>query len=138
MVDFLILGLPRSRTAWLANFLTYDGLFCFHEATNGCSSIQEYKEKVAGKGDANTGLGFFDIDKLFPDAKKIIVDSDVSRSIEFSKAAFNLNVVHEMRVLKNNLDKIDGLHIPLDEINDHLQEIWEYITDIPYDKERAD
>ena len=43
--NFFVLGLPRSRTAWLANFLTYDGYFCFHEGIDGCRSIDDYKKK---------------------------------------------------------------------------------------------
>lgn len=29
--DFLILSLPRSGSAWLANFLTWGDCFCYHE-----------------------------------------------------------------------------------------------------------
>lgn len=30
-LDFLILAMPRSGSAWLANFLTYGDCFCYHD-----------------------------------------------------------------------------------------------------------
>lgn len=32
MIDFMVLGLPRSGTAWLANLLTTDTSLCLHES----------------------------------------------------------------------------------------------------------
>ena len=31
MLDFMIVGLPRSGTTWAANFLTEGGIMCFHD-----------------------------------------------------------------------------------------------------------
>ena len=84
-MDFLVLGLPRSRTAWLANFLTHDGLFCYHEAINGCSSMKEYKEKVEGKGDSNTALALFDFEKHFPETKIIVIDTNICPYLTFNR-----------------------------------------------------
>lgn len=137
-MKFLVLGLPRSRTAWLANFLTYDGQFCFHEGTDGCNSIEEYKQKVKDKGDSNTGLIFYEFKEHFPDVKIIIIDSDVESSIEFGKEVFNADVSNELIIAKKMLDETEGLHIALEDINDHLREIWEYVSDKEFDKDRAD
>lgn len=38
---FLILGLPRSRTAWLANFLTFGNIECEHELSSLRQSPEE-------------------------------------------------------------------------------------------------
>jgi hypothetical protein len=139
MNNFLILGLPRSRTAWLANFLTYDGLFCYHEGTNGCRSLEEYKNKLTpGRGDSNTGLGLFDVKRLFSDFNIVVIDSEPEKAIQFSKDVFGVMVEEQILMLKENLDAIDGLHISLEEINDNLREIWEYVTDIPFHEERAE
>jgi hypothetical protein len=137
-MSFLVLGLPRSRTAWLANFLTYGDLFCYHEGIDGCTSLEEYKEKIEGKGDSNTGLMLFDFEEHFPNAKIIIIDSDVDKAIEFGRDVFNVNIEFEMAIAKNRLDKMEGLHIKLEDINSRLGEIWEYVSDEPFDQERAD
>jgi len=38
---FLIFARPRSRTAWLANFLTYGDAFCLHEPLAEHATLQE-------------------------------------------------------------------------------------------------
>ena len=96
MSTFLILGLPRSRTAWLANFLTYDGLFCYHEAINGCKNIKEYKQKVKGKGDSNTALALFDFESHFPNAKIIIIDSEIDKAVEVSANKFSKSAIEKI------------------------------------------
>ena len=83
-MSFFILGLPRSRTAWLANFMTYDGYCCYHEGTNGCYTIEQYKAKLGGRiGDANTGLIMFNFRKHFPKDKVVIIDSSIDAAVEY-------------------------------------------------------
>lgn len=139
MNNFLILGLPRSRTAWLANFMTSDGIHCSHEGLNGCRTLEEYRDKFKpNSGDSSTGLAYFNFESLFKDFKIVIIESDLETSIEFTKKYFEINVTDEMTSLKKRLESIDGLHIQFDEINDNLKTIWEYITDKPFNSERAE
>lgn len=61
---FFILGLPRSRTAWLANLLTVGTSFCFHDGLLGCKSLADLYAKMDGVnlgtvGDSDTGLLHF-------------------------------------------------------------------------------
>lgn len=37
--DFLVFARPRSRTAWLANFLTYGDVFCLHDGIAEAGSL---------------------------------------------------------------------------------------------------
>lgn len=136
-MSFFILGLPRSRTAWLANFLTYDGLFCHHEGIDGCSSMDEYKEKIGDDGDSCTGLVMLDIDRYFPDAKKVIIDTSIDKAVKFGLDAYGVDMTDMMKQAKNKLDNTDGLHINLDDMNNRLRDIWEYITDKPFNEKRA-
>lgn len=137
-MSFLVLGLPRSRTAWLANFLTYDGLFCYHEGLNGCNSIGDYVDKIGTNGDSNTGLMFFDFEPYFKDSKIIVIDSDIDKSIKFAKKVFKEDISDAMAIAKASLDKIKGLHIKYEEINDRLDAIWSYVSDKPMNKKRAE
>jgi len=136
-MNFFILGLPRSRTAWLANFLTYDGLFCYHEASNGCKTVEEYKDKLKDCGDANTGMAFFKIEEMFPDSKFIVIDSDPQNTIDYARNTYGITDIKPFLELKERLDKIEGLHIPFDEINSRLEEIWSYVSTVPFDRKRA-
>jgi len=136
-MSFFILRLPRSRTAWLANFLTYDGMVCFHDGLNGVSSIDEYKKKINGCGDSNTGLALFDFERHFPDRKVIVIDSSVERSIEFGKDIYGIDLTEEFIKLKKRLDIIAGMHISLSDIDRKLKEIWNYVYSIPFNEDRA-
>lgn len=137
-MKFCVLALPRSRTAWLANFLTYGDLFCYHDGLESVSSIEEYTKKVEGKGDSNTGLIMFDFLEHHPDCKIIIIDTSIDASVSFIKENYGIDSHNEMLFMKKRLDALDGLHIPYDDINTRLQEIWEYVSDEPFNKERAD
>jgi hypothetical protein len=139
MSNFFVIGLPRSRTAWLANFLTYDGNFCYHEGVGGCSTIEEYKDKLGkDKGDSNTGLMMFDFEKYFPDVKVIVIDSTIDNAVEFAEKVYGTDIKKSMLKAKDRLDSIKGLHISLDDINDSLKKIWEYVSVKPFNKDRAD
>jgi len=136
--NFFVIGLPRSRTAWLANFLTYGDHFCFHEGLNGCHSISEYKQKIAGCGDSGTGLMMFDMNTLFPDSPVVIIESNPGRSIDFmlkTYGAYEPSLIYE---LWQKLDKIEGLRIRFEDINDRLEEIWTHLIGDGFDKRRAD
>ena len=136
-MSYFILGLPRSRTAWLANFLTYDGNYCHHEAINGCSSVDEYRNKISGCGDSTTNTLMFDYENDFPDSKIVIIHRDVKKSIEFAKDAFKTDMTEMLEKANERLDVINGLHILFDDINDRLQDIWGYLFDSEFDEKRA-
>ncbi len=138
-MNFLILGLPRSRTAWLANFCTHDGLFCHHEALNGCHTMREYANKFKDEvGDSNTGLIFFDFKKYLPNAKIIVIDKNIERSVDFAEKEFDFDSFSAFTHAKKMLDELDGLHVKFEEIDERLEEIWKYVTDKPFDQKRAD
>src|SRR5580700_9385789 len=45
-LPFIIMGLPRSRTAWLAAFLTDGDVHCHHELMRMCQTPSEYPAKL--------------------------------------------------------------------------------------------
>ena len=80
--SFLITGYPRSRTAWLANWMTYGRSFCFHEAVKWAPPC-EVPELLASAGTVFAGtsdslLPFY-IDQvwpLLPSPRLVIVERD--------------------------------------------------------------
>jgi len=139
MANFFIIGLPRSRTAWLANFLTTDHRFCHHEGINGCSSIEQYREKIGSNdGDSGTGMMLFDMNTLFPDSPIVIIERDPNAAIEFCYRTYGHYDPEAMHFLKERLDKIEGLRIRYEEINIRLADIWAHVVGSPFNQRRAD
>ena len=138
--NFFVIGLPRSRTAWLANFLTYRNRFCYHEAMNGCRSMDEYKTKLGSdKGDSSTGLMLIDdFQSNFPDAKTIIIESEPQKSIKYAYKTYGVFDPALIYNMKSKMDLMKGWRIHIDEIDDKLPEIWAYLIGDGYDSERAE
>lgn len=135
---FFIIGLPRSRTAWLSAFMTYDGNYCFHEGFNGCKTLEEYKNKIGNHGDSSTGLMLLDVNKVFPERRILIIESDPSDSIEFMEREYGVSDKSWIYYLKERLDKIEGVRIHKDDIDKNLSLIWDYLTEKPYDRLRGE
>ncbi|MCK5604799.1 hypothetical protein KAR91_23115 [Candidatus Pacearchaeota archaeon] len=86
MKSFFITGLPRTRTAWLANFLTYDDSFCFHEVIKEFK-VEDWKGlfESMGKeyvGNSDSGIPFLvdQIKAAFPQAKWVLIERDGSEA----------------------------------------------------------
>lgn len=138
MGNFLVLGLPRSRTAWLANFLTYGDITCSHEGLNGCTTLPEYVSKFTlNSGDSNTGLMLFDFEPYFSDAKIIIIDNAIDGAVSFSKKYYQHDPTDLLIKAKKRLSEIDGLHIPFGDIDRNLQTIWDYVSGYQFNEKRA-
>lgn len=56
MAKFVVMTLPRSRSAWMAEFLSYDGRVVGHDLTVECSSLQDFEDALEGvDGTVETG-----------------------------------------------------------------------------------
>lgn len=138
-MNFFVVGLPRSRTAWLANFLTYDNRLCFHEGLNGCQSLEKYREKLgANKGDSSTGLMLIDINALYPDAPVLVIESDGKKTAEFIYKEYGFYAPEAVDFFKSKLRKIKGKRIHVNDIDNRLEEIWAYLIGTPFNRQRAD
>lgn len=83
---FFIVALPRSGTAWLANFLTWEHSHCFHEGLFGCESLDRYEDllysvDVPFVGNSDTGAIYLlpAIYDRFPSARYIFVVRDIKQ-----------------------------------------------------------
>lgn len=139
MSNFFITGLPRSRTAWLANFFSTGDVFCWHEAMADIKSKAQYWERLSterythvGNADCTLYLG-----GMLPKCPLVIIERDLG---EVNKALTDLGFPGCLTMLEESkaiLDKMDGLRIPFDEINDRLEEIHRHCVDTPFDALRA-
>jgi len=142
---YQILGWPRSRTAWLANFLTYGSSFCFHEGVlmrnqNRIRTVQEYrklftlyKTKYKYVGDSNT-LALSKQKYVIPGARVVVIERDTK---EVESAVYGLGYVVDIpEIIEYPYN--ENLIIKYNEINDNLKELWHFcLPNIPFNNERA-
>jgi hypothetical protein len=97
--EFFVTGLPRSRTAWLANFLTAGDSFCFHEllaAGVSASFVQKTfsrmieEESFSVVGDSDSALVAIApaMVAMFPTARWVLVERPVDEAMESYQKAF--------------------------------------------------
>jgi len=83
---FIVLGLPRSRTAWLAKFLSYGGFHCGHEELRHMRSLGDVRSWIAQPmtGTAETAAAPYWrlLSKLAPEARVVIVRRPVEAVVE--------------------------------------------------------
>jgi hypothetical protein len=84
---FFVTGLPRSRTAWVANYLSHAGAFCYHDGLANCSSLNEFDAKLARHpvcGDSDSGLAMFQVElrSRHPEAQWVILRRPLPEVVE--------------------------------------------------------
>lgn len=134
---FVIFGLPRSRTAWLATWLSYSGLKVGHDLGPRADTVQGFLDSLWPlAGTAETGAQ--DAHRLLrtamPDAKFVVIKRPVPE-VEASLVKFGLREP-DLKRRSAVLDEIDALHIPYSALSDvrTCAMLWEYLYPaIPFD-----
>jgi hypothetical protein len=139
--QFFVFCLPRSRSLWVANFLTWGSAFCWHEAWVGCRTTDDFEQKMHGRTGAcgSDNLLFSDwIFETYPNAKCVYL----TRSLD----AINLSldpitghpleselVIKSHRVAQEVVDR-GGIAIEVDEWNPSVSKaLWTFLLpEIPY------
>lgn len=78
---FFITGLPRSRTAWFANYMSYGDCACLHDAfrniepnaTALASAIEGTGTKHVGHADPANLLFAEDLMEIYPDSRWLVI-----------------------------------------------------------------
>jgi hypothetical protein len=149
---FLIVGYPRSKTAWLSNYFTSNGIRCYHELS------LDYKEDQIGiilddcHGNSDSGLAFMSdwvirqvnsgkMRILFVDRPKSEVLESLSKAykeeginvpnLEFIIELFNFNIKNiKLSVYGVCPDRMD---VQYSEIFDNIEQIHSFLTpQIPF------
>ena len=86
---FLILALPRSRTAWLSAFLSHGDVRCHHELLRNCEDASRYvtrllttKEPIVGDADPSLVLHYAALKANLPAHKLVFVIRDEAQAKE--------------------------------------------------------
>lgn len=109
MKPFIIYALPRSRTAWLAKFLSYREWTCHHEAAIRMRSMDEVRALFAqphtGFAETAAAQGRPLIHHAAPQVKEVVVLRPVDEVVE---SVLNVNVsgvaVYDRTMLKRNME----------------------------------
>lgn len=146
-MSFLVLSLPRSRSAWIAKFLSYGGRRCGHDIAPQCVTVQEFVDRLdrdyCGSVETGAVVGWRAILKLKPDLRIATVRRPVQQVYE-SLARFGLGapeVLDELRERDAMLDEVERLPGTLSFTFDGLKHPWacqnlfELYLDMPFDWE---
>lgn len=117
MAPFLVLGLPRSRTAWLSRFLSYGDWVCGHEELRHMRSIEDvatwFAQPCIGSAETAAAPWWRLLDRLAPGARILVVrrpvDDVVASLMRFPGLTYDLPRLHaHMRALDRKLDQIEA------------------------------
>ena len=136
MISFMVIGAPRSGTAWASNWLTTERTLCLHDVlfSHDLEQVDSLPhDRILGLAD--TGLSLQpDWVKAHP-ARKVILHRD-QKEIEQSLARAGLP---SRRInWAAQLHELDGLHVPWTTLFDAPHVIHAYLfgNTIPMDHER--
>jgi hypothetical protein len=108
-----ITGLPRSRTAWLANYLTWGESFCYHDALHHFGYIENFYEMlettpatVVGHADPANILAWRELHSRFPDATWIVVRRSFEACYQASLRIQPAATVENFKALSDELEKL--------------------------------
>jgi len=132
LIDYLIAGLPRSRTACLSVFMSSGYSTCYHDVL-GSTPIEELKAMFS----ADTITGTADTCWMMtpPIERTVCIHRDIEQVLQsleqvFGELSTDIKDLH--REYSDLLYTVEGLHIDYEDINDSLEQIWTYCTDLPY------
>lgn len=132
----MVLGAPRSGTAWAANWLSTDRTLCLHDPLfKHHYSDLEHIQTRKRLGIACTGSALFPDWVLHHPAPKLILHRNFDE-INCSLDRVGLPGLPPLWYT-GVLDQIDGLHVDWQELFHNPEPIWSHLLpDIPFDAER--
>lgn len=140
MLDFAVTGLPRSRTAWWAAFLSDSVSVCRHDWSANVFQPADYlKAAVPGKQSGISDTGFFLLGEHCSQyARRILVihrDKDECR--DSTLKAFGIDA--DYSAMASRLNDVVGLHVDFHDMDKAVvSECFEYLTGRKPDATRLD
>lgn len=133
MIEFMLLGAPRSATAWCANWLTTDRTLCLHDPL-----IRWTLAELDQRGSPRT-LGIAcTTSALLPNinqhnARKVILHRD-AQEVRESMARLHIRGSYDF----GSLDRVEGWHCDWRQVFEDPAPIYEFLLRHPFDAERHD
>lgn len=132
MLDFMIIGLPRSGTTWAANLFCTDRTLCFHDPLY-TTHYQDWDTELPKRSQdgVKVGVSCTGIWR-WPDwvndhpAKKLILHRDIS---EIEKSLTSIGLPGLEPGSEKKLSSIIGFHVPWTDLFDEVKawDLWYYL-----------
>lgn len=136
MIEFMVIGLPRSGTTWLSNWLTTDTTLCLHDPT-ASYTLPDLDALTSTKtlGIADTALALNPKWVNDHSARKLVLIRDHE---EINESLANAGLPLLDPILSKRLLEIKAPHILFQDLFNPAtaQKIYEYLTLKPFDAER--
>lgn len=143
---FFITALPRSGTTFCANFFTYAGVFCWHEAMLGCADEDDFVRKLTDResaqmGDSDSGLVFClpMLRRRFPRSPVVVIDRNPFHVMASLNALVHplpqatLEAYTRARLVADMTVAFDDLFL-----TETLRNMWHTLTGLRFDQRRAE
>lgn len=145
-MDYFVIGLPRSKTAWMSNYLTYENSLCLHEGIfyyglNGLLTMVPPSMKLFGNSDPSNLFVIEHLLEVRPNAKWVYIERDIedcrksASKVGVSDKVFNQMLI-KLRMFKS-LNITNNITIPFDFSIKNLQDLNSFLG-IPFSKTRAE
>lgn len=148
-----ILALPRSRTAWLSNWLSFGDTMLLHEPLSDTPTLEILEDKLKALGTKQAGIAdtaaSFLVERLtdkYPKAKFIVVQRDpqeVARSLRMlgmdgASTAMLQGVLDDAKahLVASGVDYKEVSYHDLDKL-DCLENLWVWATGTPHNPHRT-
>ena len=143
MLDFRVIALPRSGTAWTANFLTTERSLCWHEPLMEHDLADLDQMKMTGLfGIADTQLALYSPSELNAHpARKLIIHRDfqpIARSLDALKLPIFGTAMDYLEACGEGMYEIEGWHIPYPALfnADAFKPAYQWLTNMQFDRAR--
>lgn len=139
---FFVIALPRSRTAWLSTFLSYQGRRVGHDLIVRCDKISEFETAMASHvGTCETGavVGWKLIKTKWPKSKIIVINrpvGEIVKSCALKGLAVDPELLEERAAMLEALARTPGVfQTDFELLNDVevCKWIFEYLLEIEFD-----
>lgn len=146
MTPFVVLSLPRSRTAWLSRFLTYGDWVCGHDELRHVRSLSDveawFAQPAIGTCETAGAPWWRLLDRFAPGARVIVIRRPVAEVVDslMKIGPFDRAVLETLMTrLDRKLDQIEArlpcLSIRFDELDEEgCAKVFEYALGLPFDR----
>lgn len=146
MIPFLIVSLPRSRSAWLSNYFTNGDIICYHERLRHFPAPILIESLEGKNGDSDSMLCTIPDQVLMWEqlgkVKILVVDRNQEEVFRSLEKLFDNQITGEMmRLALDGFNQIKrktkGMIVKYHDLNDMIEVVHSYITPhIPFSEER--